>query len=462
MKDIKVGYEKVSRPPNTIATEPVYLTDDTMRERKNRILMLMKQHDFDSIVIYADREHGANYGYLTGFEPRFEESLLVIHDSGKAYLMLGNESLKMALYSRIEVEAIHTPHFSLPNQPMETESTWLELLKKVKIDECRKIGIVGWKLFTGKLEDNKRLFDVPYYVVDGIKKVSTDATIENATGLFIDPVYGCRTRMNANEIAHYEYAAATASHCVYEVMNAIEVGKTEMELAELLAAQGQPLSVQTICATGERFTNATVEPRNKKVQLGDRITFTMGLKGGLSHRCGYAVSEKSQLKVNEKDYLERVAFPYYKALATWYSNIGIGVKGADFYTLIDEILPQKKYKWTLNPGHYTADEEWLSSPFYPNSEAYIQSGMMLQMDIIISVSGFGGTNAEDGIAVADENLRDDIRKQYPELWQRFMKRRMYMQEVLNIPLKEEILPMSTICGYYRPYMLNKDNALYIK
>ena len=37
-----------------------------------------------------------------------------------------------------------------------------------------------------------------------------------------------------------------------------------------------------------------------------------------------------------------------------------------------------------------------------------------------------------------------------------------MQEVLNIPLKEEILPMSTICGYYRPYMLNKDNALYIK
>ena len=85
--------------------------------------------------------------------------------------------------------------------------------------------------------------------------------------------------MNANEIAHYEYAAATASHCVYEVMNAIEVGKTEMELAELLAAHGQPLSVQTICATGERFTNATVEPRNKKVQLGDRITFTMGLKG---------------------------------------------------------------------------------------------------------------------------------------------------------------------------------------
>ena len=101
MKEIKVGYEKVLRPPNTIATEPVYLTDDTMGERKNRILMLMKQHNFDSIVIYADREHGANYGYLTGFEPRFEESLLVIHDSGKAYLMLGNESLKMALYSRI-------------------------------------------------------------------------------------------------------------------------------------------------------------------------------------------------------------------------------------------------------------------------------------------------------------------------------------------------------------------------
>ena len=32
----------------------------------------------DAFVVYADREHFANMAYLTGFEPRFEEALLLL------------------------------------------------------------------------------------------------------------------------------------------------------------------------------------------------------------------------------------------------------------------------------------------------------------------------------------------------------------------------------------------------
>ena len=35
----------------------------------------------DWLVVYADREHLANMAFLTGFEPRFEEALLIL---GKA------------------------------------------------------------------------------------------------------------------------------------------------------------------------------------------------------------------------------------------------------------------------------------------------------------------------------------------------------------------------------------------
>ena len=55
----------------------------------------------DFLFIYADREHGGNFGYLTGFEPRFEEAVLVLHGNGQAYFLLGNENLKMAQYARI-------------------------------------------------------------------------------------------------------------------------------------------------------------------------------------------------------------------------------------------------------------------------------------------------------------------------------------------------------------------------
>src|SRR5438128_1543673 len=33
---------------------------------------------YDVLIVYADREHFANLAYLTGFDPRFEEALLIL------------------------------------------------------------------------------------------------------------------------------------------------------------------------------------------------------------------------------------------------------------------------------------------------------------------------------------------------------------------------------------------------
>lgn len=47
--------------------------------------------------------------------------------------------------------------------------------------------------------------------------------------------------------------------------------------------------------------------------------------------------------------------------------------------------------------------------------------MMFQMDIIVSVPGYAGANAEDGILLADEELRKQIAVQYPDMWGRMQK-----------------------------------------
>ena len=39
---------------------PVFLSDETMKERKDAILNRMKENDLDSIVVWADLEHGNN------------------------------------------------------------------------------------------------------------------------------------------------------------------------------------------------------------------------------------------------------------------------------------------------------------------------------------------------------------------------------------------------------------------
>ena len=38
----------------------------------------METRGYDHIVVWGDREHSANIAYLTGFDPRFEEAVLIV------------------------------------------------------------------------------------------------------------------------------------------------------------------------------------------------------------------------------------------------------------------------------------------------------------------------------------------------------------------------------------------------
>lgn len=451
----KIELRDIVPPLLDCTMEPVTLSDETMEERKQKILASMKKRDIDSLVIYGDVEHGSNFEYLVGFLPRFEEAMLVLHADGEAYLVLGNENLNKAVHSRIAVTAIHDPVFSLPNQPMEGYQKLSDVFKTANIKEGNRVGVVGWKLFT-KVEHPDQYYDVPHYMIEELKHI-TDSIV-NATDLFIGR-NGVRTTCNANEIAFYEFYSSLASDCMLKAMDALEVGISEMELGNILNAAGQRNTVVTIAATGDRFYKGNLYPSSKKVQLGDKMSLTVGYRGGLSSRAGYAVHAREELPAGKEDYLEKVVIPYYDAIVSWLEQVHIGLKGGDIYDLIDAVLPRNIYNWSLCPGHLTGYEEWISSPIYQHSNEIIQSGMMFQVDILPSVVGYAGANAESTVVVADEALRLEIKKQNPELWHRFETRRAYIVDVLQINLHEDILPMASTVGYLRPYLLNKKTAM---
>lgn len=445
----------------TIHTEPqsVLLTDETMATRKERFLEQMKNHSLDTAIIYADREHGANFEYFTGFIPRFEEACLVIHADGDSYLLLGNENLKMAAHSRIKANAIHVPFFSLPNQPMTGEKTLDHYFNESRISPDAKIGIIGWKLFTSSSYNNRELFDLPFYIIDSLfTYVSNREQLQNFTFSLISPTVGLRTTYNANEIAHYEHGASLAGIAMFKAIKEIEIGKTEKEIGALLAQHGQPNSVTTISAAGQRFTNAVLYPRDNDIKLKDNYSLTVGYKGGLSSRAGFAISSEDQLPENQKDYLEKVGKPYFKAYSTWLETLSIGISGDEFYTTIQKVFPSEIYGWTLNPGHFTADEEWMSSPFYKGSDAVIKSGQLLQIDMIPSVPGYTGASCEEPVAIADKALREDLRQHYPEVWKRIEARRNYIKNVIHIDLSDDVLPLSDTVAFYTPFFLNKTLA----
>lgn len=455
----KIILKDIKQPEKDCTHCPIHLSDETIKERFQKVLTEMKKRLLDKIIIYSDVEHNGNFMYLIGYFPRFEEAVMVLNADGTAYVLLGNENLNKASKARITVQSIHASVFSLPFQPNRTDKTFKELLEEAGISKNDRIGIVGWKVFTSAIEDNKFTFDVPYYIVDTIHQiVENKGNVTNETDIFIGDE-GVRNTNNANEIAHYEYGASLASDGILEAMNRIDIGVTEIELGNCLSQDGQHHNVVTIATSGERFVKANMFPTANTVKLADPISLTVGYIGGLSSRAGFAVHQRDELPKQQSDYLEKVAIPYFNVYTQWLENLKIGMKGGELYNFVETIFPKAQYGWTLCPGHLTAEEEWMTSPVYNGSQVTLKSGMIFQVDIIPSISGYNGVSAESTVVLADEKLRDEIKRQYPEMWERMQARVSYLKNILGINLSQEVLPMCSTVGYLRPFLLDKKKAL---
>lgn len=452
-----VTLKPVATPDFGLPVELPVLPDSLFRPRLERFRAAMKTAGLDAVVVYADREHYANFRYLVGFEPRFEEGVLVVTQNDPSYILLGNECFPMHPHAKIPAKGMLCQILSLPNQPMDAFTTMRDSLAATGLSGV--VGVAGWKIFTAR-GDATRLFCAPAFLVDAVRDVVGADNVVNATGLFTDPARGLRTINEADQIAVYEYGSATAGQGVLNVWNALTPGKSELELADNLITHGLPLSCHPIVAGGPNTRRGLVSPTSYRVKKGDPFCVSAGLEGGLSCRGGYLVEKEADLPAGQEKYLESVIKPYYAAVASWYETVGIGVAGGAVYDLIQSIFPKEKYGWVLNPGHLIGNEEWLSSPIYPGSTDGFKSGMIVQMDII-PAGDFVSPNAEDGVLLADEALRGELQSAHPGVWERMTKRRDFMRNSLGIKLGDDVLPMSNLAGLYRPLALNKTDALTI-
>ena len=93
MEKYKVQLKSVKAPERDCSGQPVFLTNATIEERKEKVLSGMRKMGIEQLVVYGDVEHGGNFEYLVGYFTRFEEALLVIRVDGQMNLVLGNENL---------------------------------------------------------------------------------------------------------------------------------------------------------------------------------------------------------------------------------------------------------------------------------------------------------------------------------------------------------------------------------
>jgi hypothetical protein len=208
-------------------------------------------------------------------------------------------------------------------------------------------------------------------------------------------------------------------------------------------------------STGEKAKIGLSSPSARKVLLGDAFTSALGIQGSLTCRAGFIAENKEQLPEHTREVFEAFWRNYFETVVTWYENIGIGVKAATVCKKVEAVRDKTLFDFAVNTGHTIHLEEWTNSPFTMDSKIELYSTLALQMDIIpISKSLFVCANMEDGVVLADANLRAAWAERFPASWQRIVARRDFMIKKLGIKIKEEVLPMSNIPAYYAPYFLS--------
>jgi Xaa-Pro aminopeptidase len=446
------------------SAEPSVPTE-TYQARLAAAAVAAAEAGLDALCVYADREHFANLSYLTRFDPRFEEALLILVPGRAPVLLVGNEGVAYAAVVPPGVEVVRYQSFSLVNQPRGDSKPLAGLLAAAGLGSAgagrngaagpgaRRVGIAGWKYFGPDDEDGAQdWIEAPAYLVGVLQALGCQPV--NASAIFVRPGSGLRLINDLDQIACFEFAATHGSAAMRRMLLAVRPGMTEFEAFSQFRPIGLPFSYHPMVLSGERAALGLASSSGRTLRRGEPMSAALGYWGSNIARGGFLAASAADLPAGVSDYVEKLVAPYFACACAWYETIGIGVTGGELSDLVRRHLGDPFFGVQLNPGHFIHLDEWPSSPVWPGSEVVLRSGMTLQLDIIPATgTAYHTTNIEDGVALADEAARAAFARRYPEAWDRIGRRREFMADKLGIRLRPEVLPLSDLAGYLPPYWL---------
>ena len=436
-------------------------------ERLQRCREVMEAQNLTHLIIYGDKEHFANLMYLTHFDPRFEEALLIINRENTPLILVGNECgghlSASPLYNSSKLRQERYQPFSLISQPRDQSRALKMIFEDEGVKSGSKIGCIGWKYFTHiEFSHPEKMIEIPSYIVETLRSICGYDNVANSTDLLMSPGYGLKTKCSVFEIFFFEYSNMMASEGMKNLLKNFRYDVTDFDLVKEYKYTGYPLSCHIgMKSSGNQHVGLS-SPVGAIVKKGDPFSSGIAYWGSNVCRAGWVAENESDLPDSAKGYVENFAAPYFYACAKWYENLKIGTKGCVLQKIIDTYLPFEKFGVFLNPGHLIHYEEWVSSPIYKDSNDEIRSGMYIQVDIIPRSKEYFSSRMEEGVVIADETLQNSLKELYPDVYNRCMQRRKFMIEVLGFTLPQEILPLSNIPAIVPPFFLNYKQVLSLK
>src|ERR1700728_2598702 len=284
------------------------------------------------VVVYADREHFANLTYLTNFDPRYEEAILIVARDGKALVVVGNEC-----EGYLSVSPLHTAGklrserfqpFSLLNQPRDASRKMRDIFASEGIGKTAKVGCIGWKYFAdSEHPDGIHAVDLPCYLVDTLRDLAGREAVVNATALMMHPGYGLRTQCSPSDIAYFEYTSVLASEGMKRMLFGLRPGMTDNELAGLCGYNGEPFSCHMTLVTQANRNLGLSGPVGAHIALESPLATNIAYWGSNSCRAGWVAGSAQDLVPAARDYVDAFGGPYFEVMAGWVGRIIISTPG---------------------------------------------------------------------------------------------------------------------------------------
>ena len=208
----------------------------------------------DWLVVYADREHLANIAFLSGYDPQFEEALLLLGPQSGGCSWSATRANPTRPWPELPgLDIALAQSMSLMGQDRALKPDLAAVLREAGMSRGQTIGLVGWKYFEpAEWDDGSPGLFVPHYLVAMLSRIAGGSeALKDATPVLMHPTTGLRSTIDVDQIALHEWGAARASAAVWRILTGTRLGMSEMEAASAMGYAGEVLSAHVMFATGD-------------------------------------------------------------------------------------------------------------------------------------------------------------------------------------------------------------------
>jgi Xaa-Pro aminopeptidase len=372
----------------------------------------MRAEGLDACFVYGDEYRRENLRYVSNYWPIFERGALVIASEGEPIVLAAPEGEEVCREASAWGDIRLVPDFACVTVPDEIEypqanyTNFRDVFRELQgTNKWTRVGIVG-------------LDAMSHAVLETLRSSLPDCELVDANAI----LHRIRLIKSEHELACLKEAARIADVGYRALMQAAEVGKTELQLAaaahEAAYAEGAENVVFCLVSSGARVGTIIGRATNKVIEDGDMVMAALAVQAEgyiATVNFPFVVGSMSQRQRELIDLLVEAADRVLPCLKAG-EPLSAPVRAVKGY-----FREQGVDRYDLYPPMHGCGVAEAESP-YPDEHAsgLFEAGMTVNTDISLFGHPGGSNRIEEGFVITEDgyepmsSLVRDLCRQWKE------------------------------------------------